>query len=798
MAIADDFSIDVSGNVRRTGTAAANHSCLAFKEFLGGLSDDAQAAGDDIVDIVTEMPILRTTDQIFEIPTTHNIDDTAARHLFGGSISQNDGDDLWAGLEIQGTVVAGTEPVIIQDGKVLPAYWGTGINAGGNVISSMMIKVREGGADIDGKRITVRAGEFNDQFSESLVTLGTGVTVAFLQTGDDIFNDTADTTVRAWSISNIEGLRLLDIDGDTVNEEYYSEYDKDTQSVNDTYEFSKLSQARAGIVLSGTDTLTDYTIDNATIVGQAQSFTTLAVAMKLSEARFNIKIDTGTPTGPLHAELYASTAGVIPTGAALATSEPVLASLITTAYAETIFRFNDNVTMSASTQYCIVIRHPDGAAGDFFAVEGAASGSVGGENAAAEDPVSTWTAVGAADLNFTVKGCPLLYGRAGELHRGITHSVVYDGEAGAGFTELSQIFWGTRITYDGESGTFEVGRYVEFQPSGGGTKKNGGKILFDDTAGNVLYVALEDSTGAGAGQLLDNDIITQIGGTAASANIATTIVDDDKAGGIGVILALDDDGAAGNLYIQVIHGVAPVDNLRMSQALADFALVNVTVTARTINPEFIGISTGTNIIGAYGIGFEAADVGSSDLLQDLSGTQNTPPNNVTFTVTALVSGDRVLVGPRTGSALNRAQLVTDVTLSAASETQIQCSTAIPAGTPTSGTGAGNTRVRVELDSGIYKRVPYDSFSGNDFAITVGPEDDFTGDNATAGNNVFVAYIDVAADATTEAYSAVHTTDVDLIVRVRDGGATPIKPFDGVTAVFGDTDSSFAAIRTPDA
>ena len=347
---------------------------------------------------------------------------------------------------------------------------------------------------------------------------------------------------------------------------------------------------------------------------------------------------------------------------------------------------------------------------------------------------------------------------------------------------------------------FEVGRYVEFQPSGGGASKNGGKILFDDTTGNVLYVALEDSTGTGSGQLLDNDIITQIGGTAASANIATTIVDDNRAGGRGILLALDDNGVAGDFYIQLISGSAPVDNLRISETLTRFALVATTVTARTVSPEFLGGTTGTDLIGAYGIGFETTDISSGDKFKDLTDTQRVPPNNVTFTVTGLVSGeDRILVGPRSGSVLNKAFLTTDVTLSGATETLVQCSGAIPTDTPSSGTGAENTRLRVELDTGIYRRVQYDSYAGDDFTITVGPDDDWTGANtATAPKDVFVAYIDVLADATSEAFTAVYKgSDNNLLVRVRDGGATPIKTNE-ISAVFGNASSSVAAVRQSDA
>lgn len=801
MAIADDFSVATNGDIRHVANAN-NYTVLEFHRYLQDLADDAQAAGDDLVDITTDTPSDRSTDQIITLNPPFNIDDTAARFLYDGSISQKDGDELYSGLRVLGTVEAGTEIMIIQDDEVLPAYWGTGINAdaANSVIMRLLIKTRTGGADIDGKRILTMARELGDQYKEFPVTMGLANSVSAISTAADLNNETARATIEGWTtIANVEGFQLIDIDGDTVSEEYYAQFDKGSQSLNDTYEWAKLQSARSLVTLSGADTGSDFVVDNATIVGQAQSFTSRAVAEKLTEARFTLKVGGGTPTGVLTAELYASAAGVIPTGSALATSEEVLASLITSTYQEVIFRFNDNVTMTASTQYCIVIRHPDGNATDFFHCQGSlAGGTVAGENNANENPAATWNAVAAADLTFTVKACPVWHSQPGEKFRGITHEIVYDGESGGPFTEDALLFWGTRITYDGESGTFEVGRYVEFQPSGGGAKKNGGKILFDDTAGNVLYVALEDSTGTGSGQLLDNDIITQIGGTAASANIATTIVDDNRAGGIGRILALDDNGTTGDLYIQLLHGSAPVDNLRISETLTRFALVNVTVNTRTISPEFIGQSTGTNLIGAYGIGFQTADVGSADKFTALDNVLRSPPNNVTFTVTGLVSGeDRVLVGPRSGSALVKNQLQTDTTLSGATETLIQCSTAIPTDTPVSGTGTDNTRVRVELDSGIYRRVQYDSYSGNDFTITTA-DDDWTGANiSTQPKDVFVAYIDVLADATSEAYTAVYSTDRDLLVRVRDGGATPIKTFEG-NGVFGSTSSSLAAIRTSDA
>jgi hypothetical protein len=421
---------------------------------------------------------------------------------------------------------------------------------------------------------------------------------------------------------------------------------------------------------------------------------------------------------------------------------------------------------------------------------------------------------------------------------------------------------------------------------GGGAVKNGGKILAD--TGTILTVALENITG----NLLDNDELRSASGTATTASISGTPATgvpsgQNIAGGEAQMLALDDNGADGDLYFQLFHGSAPINNqLITGRTSAATCLVNATVTSRTITPTFIGVSTGSNVIGAYGVGFETTDVGASDQFTDLNGGLNVPPNNVTFTVTGLVPGeDRVLVGPRSAGVLNKAQFTTDTALTTATETIVSlAAVAVPTDTPGAGDTTLNTRLRVQRDNGVWWRVPYSSYDsatpgnftidlpvttnvdtdvdsvagtftrqdagsyiddgweeGHRFTTTgfttgsnnstwtaasvtatvitvvdstgmvteagTGTEDltangmDFAeatqGGNATSGNDVFVAYIDTLAGATQESYTAVYLSNRDLLVRVRDGGGTPIKTFEG-NATFGNANSSIAAIRTPDA
>ena len=250
---------------------------------------------------------------------------------------------------------------------------------------------------------------------------------------------------------------------------------------------------------------------------------------------------------------------------------------------------------------------------------------------------------------------------------------------------------------------------------------------------------------------------------------------------------LADDGS-GVMWVQLLTGPAPASADSISQG--GVTATAGTVTERSVPNVILGQSTGSAIIGAYGVAVEAADVTASDQFFDLSNQTINPPNNVSFTVTGLVSGeDRVLVGPSlTGTELDLAQLLsaTAVTAGAVPST-FSVSTAIPSDTPASGT------IRVEDDSGFYVLVNYTGFSGSNFTGCTGT----FANNAASGNNVFISYIDELAGSTQASFTSVYSSDRSLVVKVRDGGGSPIKEF--ITeATLGSNGGSVAAIRTSDA
>lgn len=665
MAIGTDFSIATNGDIRHQ-SGSDTYTVLELHRWLQDLADDQNSAGNDYVDIVTDNPSSRSTDQIITLldysgtgGPTFNIDDDAAEYFYGGSIRQRGGDELYSGLQVLGAVNdSATQIQIIQDNDLYqftttPAspFWGDQSTGGYNgdaasgILMQIVVKSRVNGADIDGKRIRVQSRHMDsgggDTFAFFNTTLGEGVSVAALNTTNDVQNDTAVATVSAYThivnsggTSNAPtgGYQLIDLNNGNGSQPYYGQW---------TY---------------GADTSGD---------------------------------------------------GL-----------------------KGVWEYTKELAYEASTK--------------------------------------------------TIDGLN------GYLFQGVTHDFDYDGLSGS-FNERELLVWGTKVFYDTlVSGPFTEGNYVTIGSNGAA-----GRVLYDDGV-DELIIALEDTSIT----LLDNDVITEYPGPGASATTTTAaidtgggaIVDNNKSGGTGWILA---DDTTDTLWIQLLTGSAPVDNLPIRGVTsAATALVNGSATSRTISNVFTGSYTGS-FIGAFGVGFDPNDVTASELLTDLLGANQQPPNNVTFTVSGVVSGeDRVLVGPRTGSALDVGQDTINGTLTSATTGSIVTTTAIPSDTPTTGV------VRVENDSGRYIYCDYTSYTGSTY--TISPTVDFSTENATTGNNIFIGYIDKLAGASSESFTTIFNSPRDLFVRVRDGGATPIIQFESTTAVLTSTGGSVGVIRTTDA
>ncbi len=258
--VSTDWSITAGGDVRYDGPAhgvadATYATTIELHRWLQDLADDASASGDDLLDITDTTPSERNgTDNNITLYDPYNIDQTAAEHLYDGSITQSGGDDIWDGFVNYGT--EGINIQILQNGDYeTNDFWnstpdgetgGSGLNRNlaSGISHRFMLKVRTAGVDIDGRRVIGMSRELGKTYSEFKSTTSRGNNTLALVNAIDLNNTTDKGTIEGWgSIVNIEGYRTMDVDINSVNEHYYSEYDKGTQSINELYEYVKMQTA---------------------------------------------------------------------------------------------------------------------------------------------------------------------------------------------------------------------------------------------------------------------------------------------------------------------------------------------------------------------------------------------------------------------------------------------------------------------------------------------------------------------------------------------------------------------------
>ena len=275
--------------------------------------------------------------------------------------------------------------------------------------------------------------------------------------------------------------------------------------------------------------------------------------------------------------------------------------------------------------------------------------------------------------------------------------------------------------------------------------------------------------------------------------------------GTGQMFAIDSVTAGTNLWMQLLTGTVPSSGDLMS-GVTSLATADMggSLTPRSISTPFIGQSTGSAIIGSYGLGIETNDLTQNDTLFDLTNASVNPPNNVTFTVGGLVdTEDYVLVAPYDGTsqdqegnpAIDQDQLALSGALTTDNVTTVSVDFNVPSDTPASGT------IRVVDDAGFDRRLPYSAYTNNIFSLDSTLRDgqeDFSGNEAADNNDVYVTYLDLLAANTggTESFIGVYDGDRGLVVIVRDGGGTPIKQFIS-SATFGSSNTTITAIRTTD-
>jgi len=855
MAIGDDFSIATNGDIRYTGSST-NYTVIALHRWLGDLMDNAASSGNDLVDITDATASERSTDNIITLNAPYNIDDTAAQHLYDGSVIQASGGTIYDGILV--FAAAGTYLQVLQNGApAYPNFWTTALNAdSANGISHrFMLKVRSGGTDIDGRRLIGQTREFGFTYSEFKIN-GTsrGNNVMALTYASDLNNQTAIATVKGWTtiVNATEGYKALDVDNDGTNEAYYSEWDRASFTINQFYERTKWLSRRSTLEDSNAETGNDFQVGNATIIGQAQSFSNGVVAQNLTRVRVRMK-KFGSPTGNLVAKVYAhsGTFGTssIPTGPVLATSVNFDIAQLTTAYLEYEIVFLTQLLMEASTNYTISFERAVIDGSNYVHIEGDTTGTHAGNSSSLVG--ATWTAAAAEDLWFQVFASPKLYGISGEILRGITHEVVIDGHSATALSAFEALSWSGGTAQLLARGPYTGDLTIDVVAASGTFTRSSGSFITDGFVPGQTIV----TSGFTNGGNNTSKVISTVTALVITVTSVTGLVNESG--------NANENIKTGHIWIQLLTGVAPTDNQVITGGTSTGTVtMNVTITERSLSFPFNGQSTGSAIIGGYGVGIQTADLTASDKLFDLTNTQRTPPNNVTFTVSGLVSGeDRVLVtalgysidyvtevgGPftdgetltfsngataklliltdngttgtlivrlLTGSVpvntntitggtsgatavvngspvatIDAEQLSLNGALSGAAVIAVIVTEAIPTDTPSTG------NIRILRANGVNSTHPYTAINYGTKTFTI-TSHDFSTNNAANGAGVFISYIDKGAASTSESFTGVYSADRSLFVRVRDGGGTPIKTFE-TTGTLGSAGGSSTAIRTSD-
>ena len=206
--------------------------------------------------------IVTLFDHTTDFGVNYTVDDTVMQQHFGGSVSQNSGDDIYYGLIVLGKTSTPLPLKIIQNHTTLTSHWGNGKNqTDSNTLLRVMVKGRNAGVDIDNLLVHVKADTWLETFAVWGTTLALGEAVASITTEDDPQNTTLLATVQAYGITKSEGYNLLDLDGNG-NKPYLGNWSYAPQtSKKHLYEYVKA-------ILADTSVDTLYGVNGALWTGR--------------------------------------------------------------------------------------------------------------------------------------------------------------------------------------------------------------------------------------------------------------------------------------------------------------------------------------------------------------------------------------------------------------------------------------------------------------------------------------------------------------------------------------------------
>ena len=218
---------------------------------LQKIAYDLATSGDDEINLSYPNPskseaigtIITLNDHTADYSVNYTVTDVVMESHFGGSVSQNGGDDIYSGIQILGKT-DGTVPInILQNNIVLTSHWGNGKNStDSNTLARLCIKSTNAGAIIDNNLVHVRLNMWLYEYAIWGTTLGLGEKVASVTSNADPQNTTTlIATIRALTIGAASAYGWQQLDLDTTGlEPYICELDwGDGGTKKSIYEFHK-------------------------------------------------------------------------------------------------------------------------------------------------------------------------------------------------------------------------------------------------------------------------------------------------------------------------------------------------------------------------------------------------------------------------------------------------------------------------------------------------------------------------------------------------------------------------------
>jgi hypothetical protein len=231
------------------GTAPTYAKTIELHRGLQLLADDEVDTGDDELSIIDKTPSDRGgADTNISLLNGCNLDDASSEHIYDGSVTQDIGDTIYDGIQVFGN---STSIQVIQSGaRLTNAFWNEAkmIAAVKDDLSStthrFLVKVRTGGADIDGRRLLGTQRVLGTVYTEFFIGGGTnrGNNVLALTANTDGNNQTSAGTIATWTdiVNDVEGFNSITIGGTAYD--FYSDWELGAQTKNNFFERGKWIQ----------------------------------------------------------------------------------------------------------------------------------------------------------------------------------------------------------------------------------------------------------------------------------------------------------------------------------------------------------------------------------------------------------------------------------------------------------------------------------------------------------------------------------------------------------------------------